>query len=64
VLRRDPPCEWVAPVGNLSPFLGILRGGLRAWHGGRYLLGFVMHADFGDMRHLLAAFQQQPYPLR
>ena len=23
-----------------------------------YLVGFVIHADFGNMRHLLAAFQQ------
>src|SRR5712671_3649278 len=29
-----------------------------------YLVGFVIHADLGNVRHLLAAFQEEPHPLR
>jgi DNA-binding transcriptional LysR family regulator len=29
-----------------------------------HLVGFVIHANFCNMRHLLAAFQQQPHLLR
>ena len=62
----------MSPLVNtctVRTFSSLLRGALtdqeRTYFANEFdLVGFVIHADFGNMRHLLAAFQQQPDLLR
>jgi len=59
-LERCPKPSTYAPSESQATLLPSAGYGLQQSHS----VGFVIHANFCNMRRLLAAFQQQPHLLR